>query len=69
MTRSKSDEGRQQKTDWDVSGANERGIDSGGDGSMREKAKTSEMAPLRISFMSTAVAAEYARSGGVDTRE
>ena len=37
--------------------------------SIREYANANEMAPLRISFMSTAVAARYACDGGVDTRE
>ncbi len=69
LTRSKSDEARQFPADCDVSGENEKGIASGGEASMRENAKTSEMKPLRISFIRTAVAAEYARDGGVDTLE
>lgn len=42
----------------------------GSDGSsMREKAINREMPPLSSSFIKTAVAAEYAREGGVETRE
>lgn len=37
--------------------------------SNRVNAMTSEMSPLRISFIRTAVAAEYMRDGGVETRE
>ena len=37
--------------------------------STRAKAMMSDMVPLRISFMRTAVAAEYSRDAGVDTRE
>lgn len=36
---------------------------------MRAKAIVRDIRPLRISFMSTAVAAEYARDGGIDIRE
>ncbi len=35
----------------------------------RERAITREIVPLSSSFMSTAVAGEYASAGGIDTRE
>ena len=69
FTRSKSDEGRERKVGWVVSVAKDMGIAMGGVTSMRQNANTSEMRPLRISFISTAVAAEYAREGGIDTLE
>lgn len=36
---------------------------------MRVKAMMREMDPFKISFIKTAVAAEYVREGGIETRE
>ncbi len=60
LTRTRSKEGLQErkKPDFEGSGLTDTGIESGGEASMRENAKTREMTPLRISFISTAVAAE-----------
>lgn len=36
---------------------------------MRTNAMTSDIVPFNISFIKTAVAAEYVRDGGIETRE
>lgn len=48
-----------------------RRVPSGGatEASIRLKAMEREISPLKISLRRTAVPAEYARPGGVDTRE
>lgn len=51
---------------WEMSLYDAWGVDGS---SMREKAINREMPPFSSSFIKTAVAAEYAREGGVETRE